>query len=154
LCTDSNIFIFGEQMKKNVKITLLSEQTRADEKDSAKQRTTGTLEKRENGDYIIEYTEPDAEMGKSFSCIQVEGCKKVLLKREGLYQTHFTIEQGKAHKTLYRTPYGEMELEVYGKKVDATLNAEGGSVYLFYSLTSNGQPISENKLIINIKSQK
>lgn len=141
-------------MKQNVSLTLLSEQACSDEKDSSKQYATGIFEKRDDGSYIIEYTEPDDEMGKSVSCVQVESCQRVQLKRKGLYQTHFTIEQGKTHKTLYQTPFGEMELEIHGKKVNTNLNAEGGSVYLYYELASNGQPISENKLIINIKSQK
>ena len=141
-------------MKRNVKITLLSEQFRPDEKDSSKQHTTGTLEKQDNGDYIIEYTEPDSEMGQSLSQIFVLGCQKIQLNRSGAYTTSLTVEQGKVNKTVYQTPFGEMELEIQGKKVDARLNAEGGSVYLYYELSSNGQAISENKLIINIKSQK
>lgn len=138
-------------MKHSIILTLLSEQTRSDEKDSSKQRAKGTLEKRDNGDYIIEYTEPDAEMGQSISRILVSGCQKIQLTRSGAYTTSLTIEQGKVNKTLYQTPFGEMELEICGKKVDAHIKADGGAIYLLYELTSKGQPISENKLIINIK---
>lgn len=141
-------------MKRNIILTLLSEQVRCDEKDSSKQTAAGTLEKRDNGDYIIEYTEPDAEMGNSLSRVLIEGCQKIQLQRQGLYQTSFLIEQGKTHQTLYRTPFGEMELEIHGKRVNANLTADGGSVYLYYELTSNAQPISENKLIMNIKISK
>ena len=138
-------------MKRNIILTLLSEQVRCDEKDSSKQTATGTLEKSDTGCYIIEYTEPDSEMGKSLSRVVVEGCQKAILQRQGLYRAHFIIEQGKTHETIYQTPFGEMKLEIHGKKVNANLTADGGSVYLYYELTSNSQPISENKLIMNIK---
>ena len=138
-------------MKKNTLLTLRSEQIYDGGSDKSKQTAKGTFEKLPDGTYVMEYTEPDAEMGNSLSRIQVVDCEKIQMDRSGAYTTSLTIEQGKAHTTPYRTPFGEMELEIIGNKVTTNLSASGGSIYLDYHIMSNNQLLNKNKLIINIK---
>ncbi len=138
-------------MKKNALLTLRSEQIYDGGTDKSKQTANGTFEKLPDGAYLIQYTEPDAEMGNSVSRIQVIGCEKIQMDRSGLYTTSFTIEQGKTHSTSYRTPFGEMELEIIGNKVTTSLSAQGGTIYLDYHIMSNNQLMNKNKLNINIK---
>lgn len=137
-------------MKNNATITFLSEQQYETESDSARLQAKGTLEK--SGDvFILEYTEPDEEMGNSKSTIKVLSPTLVNLKRTGLYTADFTIEEKKTHSSLYKTPFGEMSMDITAKKVDAQLTENGGRIYLEYKIESNSQLIGENTLNMEIK---
>ena len=137
-------------MKNNATITFLSEQQYEAESDSAKLQASGTLEK-VNDLFIIEYTEPDEEMGKSTSVIEVVSPTLVNLKRTGLYTADFIIEEGRTHSSLYKTPFGEMSMDITAKKVDAQMTEKGGKIYLEYKIESNSQLIGENTLNMEIK---
>lgn len=137
-------------MKNNATITFLSEQQYEAESDSANLQASGTLEKI-NDTFIIQYTEPDEEMGKSTSVIEVVSPTLVNLKRTGLYTADFIIEEGRTHSSLYKTPFGEMSMDITAKKVDAQLTEKGGKIYLEYKIESNSQLIGENTLNMEIK---
>lgn len=137
-------------MKNNATITFLSEQQYEAESDSAKLQAEGTLEKI-NDTFIIQYTEPDEEMGKSTSRIEVISTTLVILKRTGLYTADFIIEEGRTHSSLYKTPFGEMSMDITAKKVDAQMTEKGGKIYLEYKIESNSQLIGENTLNMEIK---
>ena len=137
-------------MKNNATITFLSEQQYETESDSAKLQAEGTLEKI-NDTFIIQYTEPDEEMGKSTSRIEVISTTLVILKRTGLYTADFIIEEGRTHSSLYKTPFGEMSMDITAKKVDAQMTEKGGKIYLEYKIESNSQLIGENTLNMEIK---
>ncbi len=137
-------------MKNNATITFLSEQQYETESDSAKLQAEGTLEKI-NNTFIIQYTEPDEEMGKSTSRIEVINPTLVNLKRTGLYTADFIIEEGRTHSSLYKTPFGEMSMDITAKKVDAQITETGGKIYLEYKIESSSQLIGENTLNMEIK---
>lgn len=134
-----------------VEITFLGEQYAEGEADNCLLKAKGTLEKTETG-YVLAYTEPDEEMGNSKSEIIVHSTKKVELKRSGAYTTVFLIEEGKKHTCLYKTPFGEMNMDIVADTVSAQLYEKGGNIRLCYRLESNSQLIGENTLIMNIKA--
>lgn len=137
-------------MKNNATITFLSEQQYEADTDSASLKATGTIEK--VGDvYVIEYTEPDEEMSKSRSVIEIRNHDFVALKRNGLYTADFLIEEGKTHSSIYKTPFGEMAMDIVAKKVDAHISPSGGKIYLNYEIRSNSQLVGENTLNMEIK---
>lgn len=135
---------------KKVEITFLSEQRLDGETDKNKLKATGTFKKTESN-YIIEYTEPDSEMGNSKSVIEILSEKFVYLKRTGLYEAVFKIEENKVHPCLYKTPFGETEMQIAAKKVFADIDENGGKIELFYRIESNTQTIGENALIMEVK---
>ncbi len=138
-------------MKTKAIISFLTEQQFESDSDKARLKAEGTLENTENG-YVIEYTEPDEGMGKSLSKIEIINNKYVRLMRNGLYQADFRIEEGKTHSCTYKTPFGDMEMEIIADKVDAVLTQRGGTVYLCYRLYGNSQLIGENSLNMSIKT--
>lgn len=136
-------------MKNNIIITFLSEQNLSGVDDRATQTAKGNLQVLEGGRYIIEYTEPDEEMDKIVSTLHIESPNKVILSRRGQYETVFTIEQGVIHRTIYKTPFIEVPMEIKGNAVSTRFTEKGGSIHLLYTLTCGGQPLSENRLIMN-----
>ena len=73
---------------RKVEIEFVSEQQYCDDRDSSKLKAFGTLEKID-GVKIISYTEPDEEMGKSETVIEVINNNYIKMTRKGLYETVF-----------------------------------------------------------------
>ncbi len=135
---------------KEVEIVFSSEQDHGDSLDKSRLTAKGTLEKRD-GKLILTYREPDSEMGGAVSVIEILSPEFVILKRTGSYETVFKIEKGKHHTCLYKTPFGEMEMEIFAENVSAEITERGGKISLFYSLTSNSRPLGENSLVLEVK---
>lgn len=138
-------------MRTKVIITFLGETTQNGEKDKTSLQAKGFMEKAESG-YIISYTEPDSEMGRSKSVLHIKNEHFVELKRIGLYETLFLIEENKSHNCTYKTPYGAMNMEIIAKKVDAPVTEKGGKIHLEYLLLSGGEILGENLLQLDIKT--
>lgn len=135
----------------DVEILFLSEQSTDGESDKNKLKANGTLNKTDNG-YILSYTEPDSEMGNSKTDIIIHSKNHVEMKRSGLYETVFVIEEAKTHICPYKTPFGVMDMEITASKVTADISKNGGRILLNYRIESNSQIIGENSLIMYIKS--
>ncbi|MGN1315791.1 MAG: DUF1934 domain-containing protein [Acutalibacteraceae bacterium] len=135
---------------KKVEITFLGEQRLDGEKDNCRLKAVGTLRKTERG-FVLKYTEPDSEMGNSKSVIEILRKNYVELKRTGLYETVFKIEENKVHPCLYKTPFGETKMQIAAKKVVANINENGGKIELYYRIENNTQIIGENALIMEVK---
>lgn len=58
----------------------------------------------------------------------------------------FVIEKGKRNFNLYRTPYGIIEMCVYGKNVENTLTEEGGEIVMDYSVELKGMCAQRTKM--------
>ncbi len=141
----------NDTMKDNIELTFLTEQTVDGDTQKTKQKTTGTMEKQPTGEIRIEYKEPDSEMGKCSSELFIENSKKVHLIRTGLYNTHFTIEEGQTYHSLYRSPYIETEMTIVTQKTEVNIKGGKGTIFLVYSIYSGNAHLSDNKLLITIK---
>ncbi len=138
-------------MKTNIQLTFLTEQTVDGDTQKTKQLAKGTMEKQSTGEIRIEYREPDNEMKNCTSELFIENSKKVHLIRSGLYNTHFTIEEGQTYRSLYRSPFIETEMTISTSKAEVNMKQDKGTIFLVYSIYSGNSLLSENKLLINIK---
>ena len=73
------------------------------------------------------------------------------IHRCGRWESCLLIEQGKRNTCLYRTPYGECPLGVYGKRVFFRLNEQGGDIDLCYTLDFGGTNATEHQIRITIE---
>ncbi len=137
--------------KDKISLTFLTEQTVDCDTQKIKQQANGTMERQPGGEIRIEYTEPDSEMANCSSELFIENSKKVHLIRTGLYNTHFTIEEGQTYHSLYRSPYLETDMTIVTKKAEVNMKSDKGTIYLVYSIYSGNSLLSDNKLLINIK---
>ena len=137
----------------DVEIVFFSEQTSDGDTDKSKFKTNGVLKKEENG-FILSYTEPDSEMGNSKTEILIRSEKHIQMKRTGLYEALFIMEEGKTHNCPYKTPFGVMDMEINTKKVVADISNNGGRLIFNYIITNNAQLIGENSLSLYIKPVK
>ncbi len=137
-------------MKKQILLFFESTQILDGDEDSSRQLAKGTIENCD-GSYIIEYTEPSKEMDGVVSRVFVENEHFVKLVRRGVYTMDFLIEEGGLHSCRYKTPFGEMLLDIRGNRVSANTGEDEGRVFLHYNLEADTQIISENKLEIKYK---
>ena len=134
---------------RKVEIEFVSEQQYHDDRESSKLKALGTFEEID-GIKTISYTEPDTEMGKCETVVKVINNHFIEMSRKGVYETSFLIEEGKTHSCIYRTPFGEMSMDIVAKRVNAQIPDVSGKILLCYTLQSNGEIIGENNLLMKI----
>lgn len=115
--------------------------------------TEGTLREFE-GDYIITYSDDPTESGKKTKTqLTVQKDGTVILDRRGDLNSRLVITEGERNNCLYAIPQGSMTLGIYGKQVNSTMTANGGSVTMIYSIDMNLTPLSENKVEIFVEER-
>ncbi len=134
---------------RKVEIEFVSEQQYCDDRDSSKLKAFGTLEQID-GIKVISYTEPDEELGKSETVIKIINNNFIQMTRKGLYETVFLIEEGKTHSCIYKTPFGEMNMDIVAKRVNVNIPDCSGKILLCYNIESNSEIIGENNLLMKI----
>ena len=134
---------------RKVEIEFVSEQQYHDDRESSKLKASGTMEDID-GIKVISYTEPDDEMGKCETVVKIINNHFIEMSRKGVYETTFLIEEGKAHSCIYRTPFGEMNMDIVATRVNANIPDCSGKILLCYRVESNGEIIGENNLLMKI----
>ncbi len=134
---------------KKVEIEFVSEQQYHDDRESSKLKAMGQFQVID-GVKTISYTEPDEEMGKSETVIKVINDNFIEMTRKGVYETSFLIEEGKTHSCIYKTPFGEMNMDIVATRVNAQIPDVSGKILLCYRLESNSEIIGENNLLLKI----
>lgn len=134
---------------RKVEIEFISEQQYHDDRESSKLKAKGQFDV-VDGIKTITYTEPDSEMGESKTVIRVINDNFIEMTRKGAYETVFLIEEGKAHSCVYKTPFGEMNMDIVATRVNAQIPDVSGKILLCYNLESNSEIIGENNLLMKI----
>lgn len=134
---------------KKVEIEFLSEQQYCDDRESSKLKAYGTLQEID-GIKVISYTEPDEEMGKCETVVKIINNNFIEMSRKGLYETTFPIEEGETHSCIYKTPFGEMNMDIVALRVNAQIPDCSGKILLCYRIESNSEIIGENNLLMKI----
>ena len=134
---------------RKVEIEFVSEQQYHDDRESSKLKASGTMEDID-GIKVISYTEPDDEMGKCETVVKIINNNFIEMSRKGVYETTFLIEEGKTHSCIYKTPFGEMNMDIVATRVNANIPDCSGKILLCYRLESNREIIGENNLLMKI----
>ncbi len=114
--------------------------------------TEGYIEIDDGGNVEISYEE--SEMGglegsKVRLVFNKETPKLVSMIREGIISTMLSYEEGKRHKSIYRTPYMAFDLTLNTSKVDNRI-LDGGALVLSYVMEIRGLSVSRCKLELSI----
>ena len=138
-------------MMKDVLISLTSIQWQDDEKNETELVTRASLSKT-GSQNIISYEDTSATgFEGSITTITVEGNDSVSIIRRGTANSVLSLEIGRKHYCQYGTPFGDMRIGVYTHAIDNTIEKDG-RLYLKYTLDLNSSYLSDNEIIMNIKS--
>lgn len=105
--------------------------------------------------FSISYEDSDATGFKgSVTEISVKADKYASVIRTGSSSSDLIIETGKKHHCQYQTPYGSMDIGVYTHFIKNTLDKNGGELHMKYTLDINSSYMSDNEIIVNVKTDK
>ncbi len=134
---------------KNVTVSVKGYQSIDNDENVVELKTLGTLALK-NDKYYIFYDEINEDGEKTQTMLKV-GEKIAVLKRTGATNSRMVIEVGCRNSSVYATPMGEFIMDIYGEEVKSTLNDNGGTVSLIYSLNMNSTPVGRNRIEITVK---
>ena len=136
---------------KEVALKIIGTQTlENDEKDTIEIMTRGKFYKKGDNQYLV-YDESELSgMEGSTTTLKIQD-NKIEMKRFGAYRSNLIFEKGKKHISMYKTAYGNMEMEVTTNYVEVNINDKGkGTIDADYKLFIAGMAESKNKLHIEI----
>ena len=121
-----------------------------EEEDTISVVTPGDFCKTEYG-YKVQYDETKIS--------GMEGTKTTILIRkdsfdlirEGTTETKMEFENNKMTTSLYKTPYGVMDVRIDTRKLKINVDEQGGNINTVYILEIGGQPAMKTNLSIDIK---
>lgn len=113
--------------------------------------TTGRFGMKNDGFYMS-YFESEA-MGEDpiKTVVHIKGDDTVILQRSGGMNSRLVVEKGKRNTCFYSTPHGSLSIGIFGEAVINSLKENGGSLSMCYTIDSNSQLISRNKVEISVK---
>ena len=113
--------------------------------------TLGSYVKKGDHWYIAykEYDEDDPNRYQT-SILKIESGEKVTLMRDNS-ATRLILEKGKRHLCQYDTGYGSLMVGVFTSSFESTLNEQGGSLRVRYTLDINSSLSSNNEISIIVK---
>ena len=103
-----------------------------------------------NGKNYVQYEDHELSGTVATSTLlKIAGSSLTLLRRGAVTQEqHFA--KGKESRSVYRTPYGELELSIRTETIDIVYGSISGNIDIAYALSINGQWQSDNELHIEI----
>ncbi len=135
-------------MKKAI-IKIVDRHIQDGEEISCELTTSGEFEVTANGCKIV-YNETDEELANCVTTLDVEGSKKISMTRSGKYNTEMIIEKDRRHSCYYATPYGELLMGIFAKKIENGVTENGGTLDFSYTIDFNNVTASENELSVEI----
>lgn len=111
--------------------------------------TSGEFEVTESGCKIV-YNETDEELANCVTTLDVEASDKISMTRSGKYNTEMIIEKDRRHSCYYATPYGELLMGIYAKKIENKVTENGGTLDFSYTIDFNNVTASENELSVTV----
>jgi len=139
-------------LKKQVIITIKSKQTVDNEDQVVELVTPGKFYKKGNTYYAL-YDETEISgMEGTTTTLKIEG-DEVHLIRFGTMSTNMRFKMGVTDVSLYKSPYGIIELTVKPLSVAVDVGDSGGEVKMRYELIAGGEQKSTNELLIKIHSK-
>ncbi|MCD8145224.1 MAG: DUF1934 domain-containing protein [Oscillospiraceae bacterium] len=122
-------------MKKDVIITIKSQQNmNGQDQDTVELVTTGRLTSHGPDGYLLSYQETELTgMGNTRSTFRVDP-NRVSLIRTGQVCSQMVFEMGRKHTSVYGTPFGNLEIGITARRIDAELNDDGGHLNIDYAI--------------------
>lgn len=123
-----------------------------DEEDLIGVVTPGEFYETEDG-FRVEYEETKLSGMEGTKTIIIIREDSFDLIREGTTETKMEFKDRQKTVSLYKTPYGVMEIKIDTKKLEIDVNEDGGIINTMYALEIGGQPALKTNLSIDIKVQ-
>lgn len=128
---------------KEAQISVYDKQIYEEHSDEAENKFFGSFAFKNESLYI---TYKDEE--QNISTIIKAKNNIVSIKRLGAMRGNLEFDVNKPNKTIYSTPYGDMEIEIITKKCDIYVLNKGVKIYIEYKIVMHGKKVSDNIYLI------
>ena len=106
------------------------------------------------GKHYILYDEVTEGMDGHTSNVIKIGENSLEITKKGLMNTRLVVEKGKSHRTVYQTPFGDIELSLTGQELTVTETEERINIRAEYVLAVNEENLSECTIEMNIRPRE
>lgn len=125
-------------------INVINHQEIDGEKDIIEENALGSCYEKNGKTYILYKTK--TELGEVSNILITDGYT-VTLKRTGASASTMIFDKKKSTSTVYRMPYGNIQMEITTEKIVNALSNGTGTLKIFYTITMQGQKICNNMRI-------
>ncbi len=111
----------------------------------------------ENGRLTLSYEETvieGVEGCTSYISFDLSAPQCVTVERRGSMSSSFVISRGERMFSVYSTPFGDIDMCIYAKKVENSLTEEGGTLVLDYAVELRGLTAQRTKMEVKVKELK
>lgn len=139
-------------METNAWITLSGRQTIDGEQDSYELSTAGRYLKRD-GRFYVSYEGSEItgyDDSKTTLKIQPDHVSMIRFDKKGS-ASQMVFEENKQYTGIYKTPFGNMSIDVYTNEMRVDVSDEGGEIELDYSICMNHSEPVRNNLRVYIR---
>lgn len=106
------------------------------------------------GKHYILYDEVTEGMDGHTSNVIKIGENSLEITKKGLLNTRLVVEKGKSHRTVYQTPFGDIELSLTGQELTVTETEGRIDIRAEYVLAVNEENLSECTIEMNIRPRE
>ena len=122
----------------------------ADEQDLIEFVTDGVYSRTESG-YEINYRESELT-GLYGTLTRIKVCPdSVTVERSGALTSTMVFRQGESSRFLYETPYGSATMGIKTRRINASMDDDGGELRIDYVVNMEHAVVSRNKLIMSVR---
>ena len=132
------------------RIIVSNKQTIDTETDTIEEIAYGSYDEKNGKQYIRYKTETDEQNGTISSIIILDG-DSLTIKRRGHTNSSMVYRAGKKHAFPYETPYGIIDMEIETDKLISTVDENGGTIELVYTLTVQDEKYYNDMKITVVK---
>jgi len=140
-------------MTENVLITIKGLQFDAADENLIEQINIGRLSEINNKIYVKYDEILDGENDLTRNLIKISEDSVEITKR-GAVSAHMQFCANEKTTSLYKTPFGSLQLGILARNVDIDKKKEAINILIEYSIEVNDEQISENKIQICIRQQE
>lgn len=133
-------------MENNALITLIGKHTVDGESDSFELTTQGKYTK-QNGKYFVSYEGSEITgFDNTTTTLKIQDNLVSMLRfGKDLGSSQMIFEENKQYTGIYRTPHGNMSVDVFTNEMTVDVNDDGGELELDYFVQLNScQPVKNN----------
>lgn len=137
-----------------VTLRIVGTQTTLDGEENTIEMMTQGKYYEKNGSIFLVYDESELSgMDGSTTTLKIDDDKnrKVMMKRFGANESKLVFEKGIRHRSMYRTMYGNMDMEVVTSQIILVKDEKGlKKLDLSYRISIAGDTEMKNKLVVDI----
>lgn len=138
----------------DVTLKVVGTQTSLDGEENTIEMMTQGKYYEKNGSIFLVYDESELSgMEGSTTTLKIddEKTRKVMMKRFGSNESKLVFEKGIRHKSIYRTMYGDMDMEVVTSQIILVKDEKGlKKLDLSYRISVAGDTEMKNKLTVDV----